>query len=90
MKKNRYYKYDIDTLTRAINLLDRYEKTDREDVGDYPELDLIRDANIFMSKLKTYFTHVRPYLFNEDEFDVFRVITEISFDKLEKDVMGVN
>jgi hypothetical protein len=26
----------------------------------------------------------------KNEFDVFEVITEISFDKLEKDVMGVN
>lgn len=83
MKKNRY---DVEVLTDALNFLHAYEqkKGDQTCTGI-----IMSDIASLMKSIAFYVDGMSPSG-KQNKLDVFQVITEISFDKLEKDVMGVN
>lgn len=91
MKKNRY---DVEVLTDALNFLHAYEqkKGDQTCTGiimsDIAFL-IMSDIASLMKSIAFYVDGMSPSG-KQNKLDVFQVITEISFDKLEKDVMGVN
>lgn len=84
-------KYDYKKLTLALDIINRYE-THKGSFLDPEMVDLrVFDfLNIFIRQLK-YYLDTEQYSFTkQDRIDLFRILTEIAFDKLEKDVMGVN
>lgn len=87
MKKTRY---DIETLTEALSVLIKYEDCLKNlDPFLDQETFILSHINLLMGRLKFYLYDLSPSV-KQSKIDVFQVITEISFDKLEKDIMGVN
>lgn len=83
MKKNRY---DVEVLTNALNVLNQYEQN--KGAQTYTGI-IMSDIAFLMKNIAFYVDGMSPSD-KQNKLDVFQVITEISFDKLEKDVMGVN
>lgn len=90
MKKNRY---DIDILIKALDILNSYEiHMNKPSSGGFPNAEcyMVSDINIMMGHLKSYVENVDDSLSKLNAIEGFRVIVELAFNKLEKDVMGVN
>lgn len=85
MKKNRY---DEDALLKALEILEGYNV---RTVGESLEARAFYHLKCAMNKIKHHLKD--PYLPKSSKqtyVDAFRALSDISFDKLEKDVMGVN
>ena len=96
MKKNRY---DVDSLMTALKIIDDFEAIkrigcvpNRDDLpySYFPTQNVFSSLLVFMDKLKMLAENGVDRNESQKIIDTFKVLTEISFDKLEKDVMGVN
>lgn len=87
MKKNRY---DVEVLTRAIDILERIENYNHDRDYSFGDLQIFSGLSFWMKKFKIYLCSIDDIIEKQKTLEVFQIITEISFDKLEKDVMGVN
>jgi len=82
--------YNYEVLTKALDILNRYEDN-KGSLILASDLKLFDYLNIFMSQLKIYIEDLDCSNSHKQHIiDTFEVLIEISFDKLERDVMGVN
>lgn len=85
-------KPDFNLLTAALQVMVDYEfelKASSSQVMSDVNC-VVNDMNRFISSLKLHINSFDNQYAKEKKLEVFKVLTEISFDKLEKDVMGVN
>jgi hypothetical protein len=82
-------KYDYKKLTLALDIINQYELLKGSALFSQ-ELVVFDVMNMFIRQLKDYLDIKQCSFTKQDQIDVFRLLTEIAFDKLEKDVMGVN
>lgn len=87
MKKNRY---DVEVLTRAIDILDRIENYNHERDYNFEDLQTFSGLSFWMQKFKIYLCSIDDIIEKQKMLELFQILSKISFDKLEKDVMGVN
>ena len=81
--------YDYKKLTLALDIINQYELLKGSALFSQ-ELVVFDVMNMFIRQLKDYLDIKQCSFTKQDQIDVFRLLTEIAFDKLEKDVMGVN
>jgi len=81
--------YDYKKLTLALSIINRYE-AQKGCVLVHPHLLVFDIMNMFIRQLKDYLETEQYSFTKQDQIDVFRLLADIAFDKLEKDVMGVN
>lgn len=86
MKKTRY---THERLTEAGKLLDEYETDEAYNLRRNDVLAL-HSLNGFFKALKTAALEAECPVEKQKIIEIFEILTDISFDKLEKDVMGVN
>jgi hypothetical protein len=92
MGKNRC---DIEAFTKALEILDDYECYQKNGIlFDLHEMQaiisIVNGNNKLMGVIKDYVVKVDCPAEKQKLIDAFRVISAISFNKLEQDVMGVN
>jgi hypothetical protein len=81
--------YDYKKLTLALSIINQYE-AHKGSVLVHPHLLVFDIMNMFIRQLKDYLETEQYSFTKQDQIDVFRLLADIAFDKLEKDVMGVN
>jgi hypothetical protein len=79
-----------ESLTYALNILANYEKNKGVDTDCDLECLLFDSFNMFMQEMKAHLKTTRKSPKRSSFIGAFRMLAEISFDKLEKEVMGVN
>lgn len=82
-------KYNYETLTKALDIINRYEDN-KGSVILASDIRVFDFLNMFVRQLKDYIKWDYSPSQKQHIIDTFKVLTEISFDKLERDVMGVN
>lgn len=82
-------KYNYETLTKALDIINRYEDN-KGSVILASDIKVFDFLNMFIRQLKDYINLEYSPSQKQHLIDTFKVLTEISFDKLERDVMGVN
>lgn len=96
MKKNRF---DAETLITALKVIDDFETIKRigclpkphdSFLPNYHTQNVFSEMLVFIDKLKFLAKYGIDRNESQKIIDVFKVLIELSFDKLEKDVMGVN
>ena len=80
--------YSLESLTRALEIIQRVENWDNANPNS--EMYAFRSLSLAMDSLKISLEKMSCSLEKQETIEVFKVLTEISFNKLEKDVMGVN
>jgi len=85
-------KPDLALLTAALKVMVDFE-SDVNRISDQPMGDIsivVNDMNRFFASLKNHINSFDNQYGKNKTIEVFQILTEISFNKLEKDVMGVN
>ncbi len=78
------------SLECALNILKSYE--DNSGIGAHGDLEcvLFHSLRMFVEDLRTHLRTTKRCPQRLELIGAFRMLAEISFDKLERDIMGVN
>lgn len=81
-------KYKPETLMDAFRFIEAFEQTNICISGS--DMHAFSQLNNFFNTLKEVSIKMSNPIDKQNLIEMFKILTDISFDKLEKDVMGVN